>query len=489
MPDLSKNAIHLTTERKALLLNIDKGIYGTFAEIGAGQEVARHFFTAGGAAGTIAKSMSAYDMKFSDAIYGKAQRYVSRERLLQMLDHEYDLLTKRLAKDRGKDSTFFVFANTVAAASYRKNQNCHGWMGIRYQIAPNSKPNDIIAHVHMWDTTPIRQQESIGIFGVNFIWAAFVSYKELDQFIPSLVDQLDTKRIEVDVLKFSGPDLSHIENHVVCLKLVENQLTNAVMFGPKGSIVQPSEILYKKCILVERGSFKPITYLHLDMMRCASSQFTQEASVKDEEVVRLIEMTTKDLLGNNKEIDYNDFLARIRCVSEMGYKVLVSNYYRYYRLSAYFRRYTDKMVGMVIGISHLQAIFETEYYEDLEGGILEAFGRLFKNSVKLYVYPMFAGEIKKHAKFLNKIFSIENLSDNAIVTSDSLTTDHFLRHLYNYLLESKSIISLTGANQKYLKTYTKDILDKISSNDQNWEEYMPGPVVTVIRENKLWGCR
>ena len=484
-----ESPLHLTSERKALLINLDQGIYGTFAEIGAGQEVARHFFTAGGAAGTIAKSMSAYDMKFSDEIYGKAQRYVSRERLIQMLDHEYALLTERLEKERGNASTFFVFAHTVSAASYHNNKNCHGWMGVRFQITPNSEPNDIILHVRMWDKTPVLQQESIGIFGVNFLWAAFVYFNDLDQFINGLVDQLGIHRIEVDMLKFSGPNLNHIENHLVSLKLVENRLTNAVMFGPNSNIIQPSEALYKKCILVERGSFKPLTHVHLDMMECSHNNFKKEPKVKAESIEHIIEITINNLRGDDNKIDYEDFLARIHCISALGYSVLVSNYTRYYRLSAYFRRYTDQLIGMAMGINHIQAIFDEQFYENLDGGILEAVGRLFKQDVKLYVYPMRLKALKMHEQTSEDIIDKHAYDEDAIITADHLEIEHHLRHLYAYLLERNSIKPLPGANKDYLNIHARDVRKLMAANDESWKNFVPKPVADVIQKEKLWGVK
>ncbi len=480
----------LTVNRKALLVNLDQNVYGTFAEIGAGQEVARHFFKAGGAAGTIAKSMSAYDMKFSDEIYGKASRYVSRDRLQQMMDHEYDLLIKRLHESRGDDTTFFVYANTVAAASYSNNKNCHGWMGFRYQIAPNTPPNDIIIHVRMLDKTPSGQQEALGIAGVNFIWAALVYYNDMSEFVPSLLHHLDNSRIEVDILEFHGPDFGDVENRVVSLQLVEHGLTNAVMFGPDGGVLQPSEVLYKKSLLVERGSFRPITHVNVDMLSSAGAQFMQEDTVQGEEVLALLEITMKNLLAGGKDIDYADFLARVDAINCMGYHVLVSNYMEYYRLSAYFRRYTQKMIGIVLGINHLQEIFKEDYYDDLDGGILESFGRLFKANVKLYVYPMKGSGYNSYitGKTDAPLTAMSaGFSDDMLITADNLKVKSTLRHLYAYLLENHYIEPVVGANQQHLNIFSRDTLQKIMDGDKTWEEAVPKQVVELIKSRGFWG--
>src|ERR1700729_622522 len=288
----------ITTNRKALAINLDEPKYGTFAEIGAGQEVARHFFQAGGAAGTVAKSISAYDMKFSDAFYGKSPRYVSRERLELMLSREYDLLVIRLEVMRGDRSAFFVFADTVAARSFKGNNECHGWMGVRFQTEPKGKPSVIILHVRMLDRENVLQQQALGVIGVNLVYGAFYYIDDQDRFIQSLADNLGIDRIEVDMINFSGPFFASVDNRLMSLKLVEYGLTNAVMFSPKGEVLQPSEVLHRKAIVVERGSFRPVTLVNEDMMRCALAQFLQEPALKGVDVVVLMEITMHNLLAS-----------------------------------------------------------------------------------------------------------------------------------------------------------------------------------------------
>ena len=227
----------ITTNRKALAINLDEPKYGTFAEIGAGQEVARHFFQAGGAAGTVAKSLSAYDMKFSDAFYGKSARYVSRERLELMLNREYDLLVQRLEELRGDRSSFFVFADTVAARSFKGTNECHGWMGVRFQTEPKGPPNEVILHVRMLDRENILQQQALGVIGVNLLYGTFYLAKDQDGFVRSLADGLGQGRIEVDMINFAGPLFADVDNRIMSLKLVEHALTNAVLFSPKGEVI------------------------------------------------------------------------------------------------------------------------------------------------------------------------------------------------------------------------------------------------------------
>jgi len=488
-PELPTN--ELTTNRKALLVNLDQDVYGTFAEIGAGQEVARHFFKVGGAAGTIAKSMSAYDMKFSDSIYGKAARYVSRERLLQMLEHEYALLLERLGEHRGAETTFFVYSNTVATASFSNKKPGHGWMGMRFQIEPGGPPHDILVHARLLEKTAQLQQEALGIFGVNFIWAALVYQRDLDQFIPSLLDHLEDERIEVDMLEFIGPSFEKIENRIVGLKLVENGLTNAVVFNTEGGFHLPMEAFYKKSVLVERGSFRPVTHVNVDMINCAGAQFVQEEAMHDESVLPLFEITMKNLLAGGQDIDYDDFLARVDTINALGYSVMVSNYQEYYRLSQYFRRYTDRMVGLVLGINHLQAIFNEEYYQHLDGGILESFGRLFKDKVKLYVYPMkgagyqayLAGEGDRLRE------SSVGFESKMLITADNLRVKNHLRHLYAYLLENHYLVPVLGANMDILDIFSRDIIRRIREGESDWEEAVPEAVAKTIKERGLWNAK
>ncbi len=479
----------LTTNRKALTINLDHNVYGTFAEIGAGQEVARHFFKAGGASCTIAKSLSAYDMIFSDAVYGKASRYVSRDRLMQMLDHEYDLLIQRLDGQRGEDTCFFVYANTVAVANYRGGNECHGWMGIRFQTSPRSVPNDIVIHVRMWDKTGQAQQDALGIIGVNFIYAAYVMRQNPDAFIPSLADNLGVERIEVDMLEFKGPDFPGIDNRAMSFKLMQHGLTNGVMFGPNQSVLQPSEAFYRKSILVERGSFRPITKLNIDMLECAGAQFIQEEKNRGEETMLLLEITVNNLVSEGK-LDMADFLARVDTVTSLGYPVLISNVPEFFRLGAYFRRYTQNPVGMVMGLNNLFEVFNQKYYENLPGGILEACGRLFKQDTKLYIYPMRGDVFSQYLRQRAGITEAQKRdSKNAsfLITALNVQFPAHLRSLYRYLLENNYIIPIEAHNTELLKIYSHDILQRLRKGEEGWETLVPESVADQITQKGLFG--
>ena len=459
----------LNVPQKALRINRDALKYGTFAEIGAGQEVARWFFHVGGAAGTVAKTISAYDMAVSDAIYGPSDRYVSRNRLKSMLDHEYGLLLERLDKNRGDKSTFFVFADTVATRSFSRKADGDGWLGVRFQMEPRGQPSEIIIHVRLLDKQNVQQQETLGFIGVNLVYGAFYLYNEPEKLIASLLDELTWERVEVDTIRFSGPAFANVDNRLMALKLVEKELTEAAMFTAQGETVQWAEVLYKKPVLVQRGSFRPVTIPMTDMMRCAQEKFMQEEGVKGEEPVVIMEMTLRQLqLGDT--IDYQDFLNRVDMLSTLGHTVMISNFFRYHRLVMYLSRYTQKRIGLPLGLVRLKDILDEKYYTDMEGGIMESLGQLFKNGAKLYVYP-------SQDRKTGQVTNVHNFEPAPNLT-----------HLYRHLVENKFVEDLTDYDPACLPVYTSDILQKIHSGDKSWEKLVPAPIVEIIRKRKLFGC-
>jgi hypothetical protein len=459
----------LDTHRKALQVNLDPAKYGTFAEIGAGQEVARWFFQVGGAAGTIAKTISAYDMTVSDAIYGAASRYVTRQRLQAMLDYEFGLLRERLQEKRGAHTRFFAFADTVRARGFRQAEaECHAWLGLRFQTAPLAEPSQLIVHARLLDRENVQQQEALGILGVNMIFGAFYLTDHPVELIASLRDNLSTDRLEVDTIKFSGPDFARLDNRLMSLELVHQGLTNAAMFTADGEVVQASEVLYNKPILVERGSFRPLTRANLDMLECAQAVFLREPQVQGEEVVTLLEMTLKNLTSEGG-LDYQDFFDRVDLLGSLGQTVLISNFGEFYRLAGYLFRYTKKMIGLVMGVPTLQKLFEEQYYTDLEGGILESFGRMFKNALRLYVYPS------------------RDPASGKLLTAGHLLVKPHLRHLYAYLLENRHIQGLRGVNEACLPLFSHEVLARIRQGDPTWQAMVPSQVADLIKSRKLFG--
>ncbi len=475
----------LTTNRKALTINHDGTRYGTIAEIGAGQEVARVFFQAGSASGSIAKTMSAYDMTFSDAIYGKAPRYVSRERLQTMLHHEYALLKERLSDKRGDRTRFFVFANTVAAKSARVSDG-HGWLGIRFQHEPLAEPSEIMIHVRMWDKKNVLQQEALGIVGTNLIYAAFYYLDDPEKLVTSLADIVGTDRIEVDMVKLTGPAFAHVDNRLVALYLVKHGLTNAVLFSPHGDTLQPSEAFYNRPILVERGSFRPVTNVNVDMLNCAAAQFLQEPQVKGKDIVVLMEITMNNLLAGGS-LDTQDFLARVDMLGHIGFTVLISNYSEFYRLSTYFRRYTKEPIGIALGITTLLEIFNEKYYEHLEGGILESMGRMFRHAVKLYVYPMHAAASERLLTPGTQPQLGKDTPASELITATNVHVAPHLRYLYRHLLENNNLAPIAGYNEQLLSVFSHDALAMIQAGDPRWEALVPAKVAALIKSRHFLG--
>jgi len=462
-----KAEMDVGTNRKAFHINLDRHKYGTFAEIGAGQEVARRFFHVGGASGTIAKTMSAYDMTFSDAIYGPTDRYVSRRRLQTMLDREYDLLIERLERKLGGEKTFFVFADTVAARNFKEHNESHGWLGVRFQNQPSGEPSQIIIHVRMLDEVNVDQQEALGVIGVNLLYGAFYQ-PQPERLISSLQENLAAGRIQVDLIKFSGPAFAAIDNRLMSLQLVSQGLTDAVMFTADGEMVQPSDVLYKKAILIERGSFRPVTYATNDMLEGSCRQFLKETGSSEKDLVVLMEMTLENLLSEG-QLNHADFLARVDILGALGRTVLISKFGEYYRLAGYLSRYTNRMIGLVMGVPSLLEIFDEKYYLNLEGGILEALGRMFKQGLKLYVYPIMDEKTGK------------------ILTAKHVEVAPNLRSLFQYLIDNRHIKEITDYRQDFLRIYPPAVLAKLKAGDRSWEEMVPPEVAQIIKEREFFG--
>lgn len=476
---------NLDTSQKAFQLNLDNAVYGTLVEIGAGQEVARWFFRVGGASGSIAKTMSAYDMQFSDAIYGSAERYVSRQRLTTMLSHEFNLLIERLDQKRGKSSRFFAFANTVAAKSFHRRSDAHGWMGVQFQHQPRAKPSRVIIHTRLLDPENFQQQDALGLAGVNLIYGAAKLFSLPDALIHSLLDGLTRKRVEIDMIKMTGPAFPGIDNRLMALKLVQFGLTQAAMFTAGGEVVQPAEVLYKRPILLERGSFCPPSKMHLDMLECGRERFQKEPGNAGEEPIVLFEMNMKDAVTfaleqvakiqedrlpdeSSSSLDSQDFLDRADILATLGHPVLISNYFRYYRLAGYLFRYTDKMVGLVLGLPNLQELFEEKYYADLSGGILESFGRMFKNDLKIYAYPA-------------------RSPSGEILTAENLQVAPRLMHLYAHLYENNRIECLRNFQEACVGIIHQEIHDGIRSDNGDWENAVPPDIVKQIKARGVFG--
>ncbi|WP_113955253.1 TonB-dependent receptor [Arenicella xantha] len=455
------------TQEKALKVNLDSRIYGTIVEIGAGQETARQFFNAGAAAGTVAKTMSAYDMQFSDDVYGKAGRYVSRERCEQMLQHEYALLIKRLDQSRGEESCFFSYAATVTARSYSQKNECHGWIGVRRQLTPHAEPSEIILHVRMLDDTNRQQSEALGILGVNLVHGAYYHADDPKAIIDNLQDGMGhDKRIEIDLIHFSGPDFAKVENRLMNLHLIHSWSCRAVMFAPSGESIVPAAALRKKDTVVIRGSFKPPTKVHMDMKEVAVKHFSQEEGVELDKILVVAEITMNELSGRGEDAD-SDFLARVDLLNELGFSVLISDYLRFFRLRSWIRRYTQSRIGIVLSVLDFDYLFAEEYYEGLEGGILEAFGKLFSDNTNVYVYP-----------------SIRN---GKLITLDSVDVGDDLSYLLKHLTHNRAMVSADIQDVTNLQISAREVIKQIPHGRGDWENCVPEVVAKRIVERKLFG--
>lgn len=469
---MDKQVSSRSTKEKALRLNLDDKKYGTIVEIGAGQEVARNFFVAGAAAGTIAKTMSAYDMKFSDAIYGVQQngRYVSKARVLAMMEQEYDLVVERVADVRSRSSRYFSYAATVAAKSFNRDNECHAWCGVRVQMYPGAEPSDIVVHVRMFDDNAEDQQQALGILGVNLIYGSYYYFEDPKTLIDSLTDNMKANRIEIDSIEFKGPYFEDIDNKAKNIHLIRSWKTRAVMFKPDGTVGVPAEMLYKKNVLTIRGSFKPVTKLNIDMIEQGQKAFCEIDDVDSSNTVLIAEISLNDLQGHDANMTEKDILERVRLLNLLGYNVLVSDYTRYFSLRAYFRQFTNLQIGIVVGMINIKQIFDVEFYRGLEGGILEGFGKLFPDNTRLYVYP----ELDDKGE-LNDLSSVQ--------------VPNNLRYLYRHLLDNGFISGIENSNIELFNIYSREILKQIGRGPGEWQHALPDNVAEEIMTNKLFGYR
>ncbi len=469
---MNKNISSRSTVEKALRINLDEKKYGTIVEIGAGQEVARQFFKSGAAAGTIAKTMSAYDMKFSDAIYGVQEdgRYVSRSRVQSMLEKEFDLVIDRVGTSRSVASRYFSYGATVAAKSFKTDNECHAWCGIRVQMYPAAAPSDIIVHVRMRDYSAERQQQALGIFGVNLIYAAYYYFENANTIIESLTDNLEQDRIEIDSIEFYGPYFEEVDNRAINLHLIRSWKTRAIMFKPDGSVSIPAEMLYKKNVLTIRGTFRPVTNLNVDMIEQGLKVFCETQGINAKNTVALAEISLNDIHGNDLGVSEKDLIESVRLLNSIGYSVMITDYTRYFSLRAYFRQFTKLQIGIVVGIMNIRQIFDENSYRGVEGGILEGFGKLFPDNTRLLVYP----EIDKAGEFRD--YTNVDVAEN-------------LQFLYRHLIENNFIFGIESSDHELFNIFSRNVLKQLHDGRGAWEQCVPSGVAEEIIENKLFGYR
>ena len=460
-----------SVEAKALRINLNKYIYGTFAEIGAGQEVARHFFRSGGASGTIAKTISAYDKNFSDNIYGEEddKRYVTEARLNKMLDHEMQLLEERISREENPNKMFFTYANTVTTIDFAKKFKGHGWMGIRFQVDPKQPYSEITLHVRFHQTEARLQQEVLGLIGVNLVYGAFYKYQEPKKLLRYLYDNIDEDAIEIDTINFKGPLFEEVDNRLMSLQLVRYGMTDAVMFNPEGNNILPARELYKKNILTLRGSFRPVTRVNIDMFEKALDAFIHESEVEEEKTVVIFEITLSNLRAQG-EIDEKDFMDRAKLLCSLGHVVMISNFKEYYKLVDYLSQYTKKQMALSMGVNNFVEIFDEQYYQDLGGGILEAFGKMFYNNLKVYLYPM--------------------KDDNGtVINSTNLKLHPRMKDFYKFFKYNGKVVDIFDFEEEYLNIFSRKILQQIRDGEPDWEKHLPEGIADLIKKNQMFGIK
>ena len=462
----------LTPKQKALAINLDHNIYGTFAEIGAGQETVRHFFRAGGASNTIAKAMSAYDKDYSNSIYGKEEknRFVTQNRLKKMLQHEIKLIDERLDNTETPNRRFFSYANTVTTINYHKTFKGHGWVGIMFQHAPNVEYSEILIHIRFRENEASLQQETLGSLGVNLIYGAFNLYDSPRQLIKSLYDDISVDKIEIDTIHFEGPAFPYVDNRLMSLQLVKKGMTDAVIFNSEGKNMLPADILYKKDVFAVRGSFRPVTLVNTDMFEQGLKMFLKDTEGRPEDTVIIFEITTFNLRATGK-IDERDFLDRVDVLAKLGYTVMISNFAEYYRLAEYFTTYNIRYFGVAMGVNNLQMVFDEEYYEHLSGGILEAFGKFFRKDMRVYLYPY------------------KDPETHELLTSKNLKVNDNLRELYKYFISNRRIVDIEDYNPDFSEIYSREVLAKIAKHETGWENQLPEGVAEMIKERGLFGYK
>ncbi len=454
---------------KALRLNLNKNIYGTFSEIGAGQETVRHFFRAGGSSRTIAKAMSAYDKQFSDAIYSVENdgRYVTESRLKKMLEHECLLMEERLTREEHPQRIYFSYANTVATIDFAKKFKGHGWVGIRFQTEPDGDYNEIILHIQFKETDSRLQQQTLGVLGVNLIYGAFYQNNDPKKLISQLYDHLDKDQLDIDTINFSGPIFKNVDNRLMSLYLVKNGMAEAVMFGPHGKNILPANTLFRKNILLLRGSFRPVTIVNMNMYKKSLDIFVKHNQVAKEDTSIIFEITLNNLLTEG-DLNEQDFLDRAELLCHLGQTVMISNFKEYYKVVEYCSQYSKEKIGLTIGVSNLIDIFDSKYYNNLSGGVFEALGKLFNRDLQVYLYPMF------------------NEANEVVTSKNLMLNEAHLQPIYQYFLDNKQIIDIDTYEEKNLKIFSRNVLRMIQHNESDWEVFLPEGVADIIKTKKLF---
>ena len=441
MPSTEK----IDTHHKALTLNLDPSTFGSFAEIGAGQEVARWFLTVGGASGTVAKTISAYDKEVSDDLYGSGSRYVSRQRLEAMLEHEWAQLLTQLQKGRGSRTRFFSFVDTVSARNFAGTNDAHGWIGLRFQLQPGGPPNDILLHINMRDLSNSLQQEAIGILGVNLIYAAFFQLTTKESFFGGLAENVARERIEIDFVDSRGPAFADWDRPTLLAYLVHSGLAECVFFSSTGTSAPPNEVLYKKPVVLAPGYFghldKTHGQIHAQLLAAGVQELQRELPESNSSPpIGIFSLSTAPLTHDAPAPEIPDLLRRIGALLAQGGNVLLFRERQLYTMTGLVNRYTNAPVRFVTGLSLLIRAFNDPYF-NLEGRRLEALSRLFARNVRIYAYPMTVVDLQEAIKDFSPA-GLEWSETDGWVSAKQLRVQPPLGHLYAFLLASNFLVPM-----------------------------------------------
>jgi hypothetical protein len=434
----------LDTHHKALTLNLDASAFGSFAEIGAGQEVSHWFFVVGGASATVAKTICAYDKEVSDDLYGSGSRYVSRQRMEAMLDKEWAQLLAQLSDTRGPHTRFFSFVDTVSARNFAGTNDAHGWVGLRFQMQPAGPANDVLLHINMRDASNILQQEAIGILGVNLIYSAYYELQTAETFLAGVAEDVVRERIEIDYIDFRGPAFEGWDRRTVVAHLVSTGFAEAVFFPANGPAVPPTDALYKKAVVLAPGYFShgdpSHSQVHMRLLASAIQELKKELGDTKVLPAGFFCLTAAPIAQNEPVPEVPDLLRRIDALLAAGGDVLLFRESELYQMKTLVGRYTQAPVRFVVGISLMIQAFEG-IYGNLEGRLLEALARLLAQNVRIYAYPMSSVELRERLKgFPARGWEWDET--DGMVSAGQVRHAPPLGHLYAYLLASNFLVPM-----------------------------------------------
>jgi hypothetical protein len=430
----------IDAHQKALSLNLDASAFGTFAEIGAGQEVARWFLRVGGASGTVAKTISAYDKEVSDDLYGSGTRYVSQSRLLAMLDKEWALLLSQLDASRGATTRFFSFVDTVSARNFAGTNECHGWLGVRFQLHPRGEPSDVVLHVNLQDQSNLQQQQAIGVLGVNLIYAVFHHLGATEEFLKSVAEDLPLSRIEIDCVELSGPAFQSWDRAILHASLITLGLAEAIVFPADGNILPPNEVLYKKAVVLAPGAFDIVERFHRELIQTTMAQISQEEIEQSKGALGLFCLSAEGNPMSPSTLSASEIIEHVVPLQKLGNGVLVFRERELYKMCAFVNRFTKARIHFAVGLSIVVWALQ-DRYTDLGGSLLEGLARLFRENVRLGVFPI-PQENLQQWEASGKMTGWNWTVTDGLVHADELHPAKPLYHLYQYLLGCQFIVPM-----------------------------------------------